>query len=243
MPTPARRAISSTGTSSPCSANASAAAAEDAAAVGLGVATQGTGGRVWRESRSGGHAPLMVESPAGMGQAEVIDRPAARHGLDTRRSGAGRRRVRAAPVARRPRAHRPAGGPERLGVGRRVDLHRVPARGLGGDADRRPPRRHLRQEARARDRARGPRGRLAHGGPRQHARADDRRPRDPGPRRRDLPARLRDHPRRVPAPAHRRLDRPDVRPARHRRRARDRALRRDPRQPLVPLALLDPARS
>ena len=41
--------------------------------------------------------------------------------------------------------------------GRRVDLHRVPARGLGGDADRRPPRRHVRQEARARDRARRPR--------------------------------------------------------------------------------------
>ena len=60
--------------------------------------------------------------------------------------------------------------------------------------------------------------------------ADDRRPRDPGPRRRDLPARLRDHPRRVPARARRRLDRPHVRPARHRRRARDRALRPDPRR-------------
>ena len=39
-------------------------------------------------------------------------------------------------------------------VGRRVDLHRVPARRVGRHADRRPARRHVRQEARARGRAR-----------------------------------------------------------------------------------------
>ena len=41
---------------------------------------------------------------------------------------------------------------------------------------------------------------------------------DPGRRRRDLPARLRDHPRRVPARAGGRLDRPDLGHLRHRRR-------------------------
>ena len=38
--------------------------------------------------------------------------------------------------------------------GRRLGVHRLPARGVGRDADRRPARRHVREEARARHRAR-----------------------------------------------------------------------------------------
>ena len=70
------------------------------------------------------------------------------------------------------------------------------------------------------------------------AAADAHRPRDPGRRRRDLPARVRDHPRRVPARASRRRDRPDVRAARGRRRRRRRSRGADRRPPLVPLPLL-----
>ena len=64
------------------------------------------------------------------------------------------------------------------------------------------------------------------------------RPRDPGRRRRDLPARLRDHPRRVPARAGGHLDRADLGDLRHRRRPRPRARRRDRRPPVRALDLL-----
>ena len=50
----------------------------------------------------------------------------------------------------------------------RLDLHRLPAQRLGRDADRRPPRRHVRQEAHARRRARRARARLAAGRARHH---------------------------------------------------------------------------
>ena len=65
---------------------------------------------------------------------------------------------------------------------------------------------------------------------------------DSGHRRRDLPARLRNHPRRVPARARCRRNRAHLGPARDRRRPRHRARRADPRQPRLPLALLDPVR-
>ena len=69
-------------------------------------------------------------------------------------------------------------------------------------------------------------------------RGPDPRPRHPGRRRRDLPAGLRDHPRRVPARARGRLDRPDLGDLRHRRRPRPRPGRRDGGPPLGPLDLL-----
>ena len=70
-----------------------------------------------------------------------------------------------------------------------------------GDGDPRPPRRHVRQGARPPlDAGRLRRGDAARGGV-ALARRPDRRPRDPGRRRRDLPALVRDHPRRVPARA------------------------------------------
>ncbi len=74
------------------------------------------------------------------------------------------------------------------------------------------------------------------------ARRDDRRARGAGPRRGDLPARLRDHPRRVRRGRRGARDGVDVGRARRRRRARDRARRADPPAPLLPLAVLGPAR-
>ena len=71
---------------------------------------------------------------------------------------------------------------------------------------------------------------------------DDRRAGGAGPRRGDLPARLRDHPRRVRRRRRGARDGVDVGRARGRRRARDRARRTDPRAPLLPLAVLGPAR-
>ena len=77
---------------------------------------------------------------------------------------------------------------------------------------------------------------------RQQHHGDDPRARHPGRGRRDLPARVRDHPGRVPARPGRAGDRPDLGDPRDRRWTRDRARRADHRRPLVPLAVLDPAR-
>ena len=68
-------------------------------------------------------------------------------------------------------------------------------------------------------------------------RAADRRARDPGRRRRDLPALVRDHPRRVPARERRDRDRADQRHVRdrRRRRARDQRADRRPRRLRVDL--------
>ena len=74
------------------------------------------------------------------------------------------------------------------------------------------------------------------------ARGDDRRAHDAGPRRRDLPARVRDHPRRARRRRRRARHGLDVGHPRRRRRARHRPRRPDPRPPLLPLAVLDPAR-
>ena len=58
---------------------------------------------------------------------------------------------------------------------------------------------------------------------------------------RDLPARVRDRARSVPARARRVRDRDDLGDPRDRRRARDHPRRADPRQRRLPLAVLDPA--
>ena len=74
----------------------------------------------------------------------------------------------------------------------------------------------------------------------------DRLPRRLGSRRRALPAQLRDHPRRVPDGEDQGRNRPALRGLGHRRRLRDRPLRRDRRQLLVAAALparLDPGRA
>ena len=67
-------------------------------------------------------------------------------------------------------------------------------------------------------------------GARRLARRDDRRARDPGRGRRDLPARDRDHPRRVPAREGRDRHRDDLGDVRHRRRRRARRRRRPRRR-------------
>ena len=72
-------------------------------------------------------------------------------------------------------------------------------------------------------------------------RRDDRRARDPGRGRRSVPARVRDHPRRVPDRARSARHRADLRDHGHRRRPRNRARGADHRAPLVSLALLVPA--
>ena len=91
--------------------------------------------------------------------------------------------------------------------------------------------------------ARVARGRLGRGRHHRVDRGDDPGARHPGRRRRDLPARVQHHPRRAAARAHRRRHRPDLGHHRHRRRLRDRAGGPDRRQPLVPLAVLDPGRA
>ena len=127
---------------------------------------------------------------------------------------------------------------------RRLDPHRLPAQRLGRDADHRPPRRHVRQGAallvvarRALPSARCLAALATSIGVLIAGRVD------PGRRRRHLPARLRDHPRRVPARAGRRRHRADLGDPRHRRRPRHRPRRADRRHLSLPLALLDPARS
>ena len=126
---------------------------------------------------------------------------------------------------------------------RRVDLHDVPPRRLGGDADRRPRGRHVRQEADAPRRAHGAcRGNAARG-PRDDAAGPDRSPArsraSEGPIFPLAFGIIRDEfPReRVPSGIGARLG-----AARDRRRARDRAGRPDPRAPRLPLAVLDPVR-
>ena len=94
------------------------------------------------------------------------------------------------------------------------------------DAAPRPPRRHVRQGALAADLARRVRRGLGRVRARRIARRDDRRARDPGRGRRDLPARDRDHPRRVPAREGRDRHRDDLGDVRHRRRRRPRHRRR-----------------
>ena len=90
-------------------------------------------------------------------------------------------RLRAAPVAGRAGAAGAPARPAHLDVGCRVGLHGVPARRVGRDADRGPARRHVRQEARARDRARRARRRQRSWPPLvDDAAADDRRADDPG---------------------------------------------------------------
>ncbi len=87
-------------------------------------------------------------------------------------------------------------------------------------------------------RARRLRPRLAHLRARQLDRRAHPRPRRPGRRRRDLPAGLRHHPRRVPARARRLVHRPHLLDLRHRRRRRARLRRPARRPPLRPVDLL-----
>ena len=93
----------------------------------------------------------------------------------------------------------------------------------------RPLRRHVRQGEGAAGRARRLRLGLLRVRDRWLDRGVDPRPGDPGRRGGDLPARLRDHPRRVPAGARGDLDRTDLGDFRHRWRAGTRACRRDRR--------------
>ena len=158
------------------------------------------------------------------------------------------------PHARRPRRLGPllrpaaddgAAGPahdparvRRLDDRRHLGDDRLPADGVDRHAGARPPGRHVRQGAPAGDRPARARRRNADGRALELDRDADRRPRGPGRRRRDLPARLRDHPRRVPARARRRRDRPDLGHLRHRRRRRPRAGRPDRRPPRLHVDLL-----
>ena len=100
--------------------------------------------------KSGGHEPPVdwQDDCASCRRDGPASRPRAR---SARRR---RKRVRHAPVPRRAGVADAAAGPRHDADRRRLDLHHVPARGLGRDADRRPARRHVRQEAGAARRAR-----------------------------------------------------------------------------------------
>jgi Major Facilitator Superfamily len=94
------------------------------------------------------------------------------------------------------------------------------------------------KEQSARDRARAALRRDPDHGARDDAGCDAARARGPGCRGRDLPARLRDHPRRVSEGAGGGRDRADVGAARRRGGRRLRARGADRGQPLLPLPLL-----
>ena len=113
----------------------------------------------------------------------------------------------------------------------------LPARGLRRDADPRQARRPVREGAAARDLAGALLHRLDRRGRRLEHLVADRLARPSGRRRGRLPAQLRDHPRRVSAREGRRRDRARLGGVRDRRRARDRALRRDRGSRLVALAV------
>ncbi|CAA9516643.1 MAG: hypothetical protein AVDCRST_MAG45-2244, partial [uncultured Solirubrobacterales bacterium] len=143
-------------------------------------------------------------------------------------------------------AHADAGGPGAALLPARVrhdrerrDLarHRLPALLLGAHPGDRQARRHLRQEATARDLARGLRGRGAGRSPGLEPRVADRLSHPPGRRRRRLPALLWDHPRRVPAGEGRARHRHRLLGLRGRRRRRARDQRDHPRVPRLALAL------
>ena len=185
--------------------------------------------------RCGPRSP--VRSPPPEGRRVSPTRPPASHAEPVhpqpRRARLRARADDAHPGARR--AHPPARhGRERD----RLGPDRLPARRRRRDADRRPPRRHVRQAPAA---GRQP-PRLRRGLRRRRARRLARhrrlRPRPAGLRRRHLPPLLRDHPRRVPAREGRGQHRDDLRHLRHRRRRRPDRRRPDRRQLLLPLDLL-----
>ena len=159
-----------------------------------------------------------------------------------RRADARCARVRAAAVDGGARAARDAAGAAHLSDRSQLDPHGIPAHGVGCDAYRRAARRHVRQGARARDRAPRARRRNRHLGALDVHRPDARRSRHPGHRRCRLPARHRDRARRVPQGPRRHRYRPDLRDVRGRRRRRHRPVRPDRAAPRLPLPLLDPAR-
>ena len=152
------------------------------------------------------------------------------------------RRLRDAAVPRRARASDPAARPRHYADRRDLGIHRLPAVRLRRNADRRSPWRHVRKEADTPRRDVGASRRLVDRRARDDASGVDRSPRDPRHWRRDVPTRIWDHPRRVPARASGRRDRAHLGSARDRRWPRHRARRADHRQPGLPLALLDPVR-
>ena len=169
----------------------------------------------------------------------MSEQPASALRHHARRARAGGALLRAAADDGRPGAAGDPARPRRVDHRGHLGADRLPAHRLGRDADPRPPRRHVRQGAHARGRARAcspparssPRCRtsleiLVAGRVLQGAGGGD------------LPALLRDHPRRVPARAGRHRHRPDLGHLRHRRRRRPRPRRPDRRPPLLPLDLL-----
>ena len=173
----------------------------------------------------------------------MSDSPGRQHYGLTLACAAGRRaRLRPAADDGRAGAAGDPGGARGLDDDRDLRAHRVPPHGLGLHPDPRPARRHVRQGAHARDRALGVRARLARLRALALDRGPDRRPRDPGHGGGRVPARLRDHPRRVPARARRDGHRADLGHVRDRRRRRARAQRRDRRQPRLRVDLLARAR-
>ena len=118
-----------------------------------------------------------------------------------------------------------------------VGADRVPARRVGRDADRRPPRRPVRQGTAARNLAVDLPLRLHRLRARVEHLVADRVSRGRRRRRRRLPALVRDHPRRVPARARRCRHRSRLRRVRRRRRLRHRLRRVDRRQPELAVAL------